>query len=55
MPFPIRSGLPAGATIAEGLTGYSVRFLEDAKGAVAEAFLIQPTGLYALKRKAPAP
>ena len=39
----------------EGLTGYSVRFLEDAKGAVAEAFLIQPNGLFSLKRKAATP
>jgi CubicO group peptidase (beta-lactamase class C family) len=35
----------------EGLTGYSVRFLEDAKGTVGEALLIQPNRLYSLKRK----
>lgn len=35
----------------KGLTGYSVRFVVDAKGAVSEAFLIQPDGVYAAKRK----
>jgi CubicO group peptidase (beta-lactamase class C family) len=39
----------------EGLTGYSVRFLEDATGTVGEAALIQPNGVYSLKRKTAAP
>ncbi len=34
-----------------GLTGYSVRFVQDAKGAVSEALLIQPDGAYLLKKK----
>ena len=35
----------------KGLTGYSVRFILDAKGAVSEALLIQPDGVYTLKKK----
>jgi hypothetical protein len=33
------------------LTGHSVRFVVDARGAVSEAFLIQPDGVYAAKRQ----
>ncbi len=35
----------------KGLTGFSVRFVLEAKGTVAEALLIQPDGVYTLKRK----
>jgi CubicO group peptidase (beta-lactamase class C family) len=33
------------------LTGYSIRFVVDAKGAVGEALLIQPDGVFPAKRK----
>lgn len=35
----------------KGLTGFSVRFILDAQGKVSEALLIQPDGVYTLKRK----
>jgi len=36
----------------KGLTGFTVRFLLDAKGAVTEVLLIQPDGIYSAKKKA---
>jgi CubicO group peptidase (beta-lactamase class C family) len=35
----------------KGLTGFSIRFLPDARGAVDEALVIQPDGVYAARRK----
>jgi len=35
----------------KGLTGFSVRFVLDAQGVVTEALLIQPDGVYTLRKK----
>ena len=36
----------------KGLTGFSARFVLDARGAVSELLLIQPNGIFSARRKA---